>query len=167
MKRLCVALLLAAAAGSCAPKQSAPGGAGATTAPAGPAQGTFRPDDVKWQPGPAGLPAGAQFAILEGDPAKPAYFAMRVRMPDGYKIPPHWHPAVERVTVLSGTLRLGMGETFEPAAFVYLPAGSYAYMAAGMRHYAAAEGETVIQLATLGPWGITYVNKADDPREKR
>ena len=72
--------------------------------------GLIAPNDVLWGPAPASLPAGAQAALLEGDPAKPGPFTLRIRMPDGYKIPPHYHPAVEHVTVLQGTFVLGMGE---------------------------------------------------------
>lgn len=130
-------------------------------------QGMFRPDQVPWKDGPASLPMGAKFAVLEGDPGKAGYFSMRVMMPDGYRIPPHWHPGVERVTVISGTFHLGMGERFDAAATQTLPAGSYAFMPPGMRHFARAEGQTVIQITTMGPWGINYVNPSDDPRRAR
>src|SRR4051812_29219585 len=72
-----------------------------------------RPDGLKWQDGPASLPPGARFAVLEGDPAKPGPFVFRVKVPDDYKIPPHTHPKPERLTVISGTFHLGMGETFD------------------------------------------------------
>jgi quercetin dioxygenase-like cupin family protein len=124
------------------------------------------PDQIQWQDSPA-LPAGAKVAILEGDPTKDGYFAMRAKLPDGYRIPPHWHPGYERVTVLSGTFHLGRGEKFDKSAADALPAGTYTSMEPGMRHFAWAEGETVLQINTLGPWGITYVNPADDPRTKK
>ena len=126
----------------------------------------YRPDQLSWQDGPPSLPAGARFAVLEGDPAKEGFFAMRLRLPDGYRIPPHWHPVVERVTVVSGTFHLGMGERPDWQSMQELPAGSYATMQPGMRHYARVSGETVLQLATVGPWGIHYVNPSDDPRGK-
>lgn len=129
--------------------------------------GSFRPEQVEWKDGPPSLPAGAKFAVLEGDPAKEGYFAMRAKLPDGYRVPPHWHPGVERVTVLSGTFHLGMGETFDPtAAHQTLPAGSYVFMPPGMRHFAWTSGETVIQITTNGPWGINYVRPEDDPRRQ-
>ena len=124
------------------------------------------PGEVEWKESPA-LPPGAKVAVLEGDPAKEGYFAMRVRMPDGYRIPPHWHPAPERVTVISGTFHHGRGEKFDKSAARALPAGSYSSMPPGTRHFAWAEGETVVQVTTIGPWGITYVNPADDPRKKQ
>ena len=129
--------------------------------------GLISPNDVVWGPAPGSLPAGAQAALLEGDPAAPGPFTLRLRMPDGYKIPPHHHPAVEHVTVLQGTFVLGMGEKVNADSEKPLAAGSFAYMPVGMRHFARTQGETVIQLHGEGPWGITYVNPSDDPRTKR
>jgi Domain of unknown function (DUF4437) len=127
----------------------------------------IRPAEVKWQAGPPSLPAGAKFVVLEGDPAKRDFFAMRLMMPDGFVIPPHWHPGAERVTVISGTFHLGMGEKLDRAAAQALPAGTYSSMQPGMRHFAWAEGPTVVQVTSVGPWGINYVNPADDPRNKK
>ena len=126
----------------------------------------IRPDHVQWMDAPPSLPPGAKAAILEGDPAKEGYFALRLHLPDGYRIPPHWHPNVERITIISGTFHLGTGDKFDPAAAEPLPAGSYAFMQPGMRHFARAEGDTVIQITTICPWAINYVNPADDPRQK-
>jgi quercetin dioxygenase-like cupin family protein len=129
-------------------------------------QGFILPDKTEWKNGPPSLPAGAKFAILEGDPAKEGYFAMRLKLPNGYEVPAHWHPNVERVTVISGTFHLAMGDKRGPGAKA-LPAGSYAFMPPGMRHFAWVEGETVIQIATEGPWAINYMNPSDDPRRKQ
>lgn len=126
--------------------------------------GMITPDDVQWQPGPDVLPEGAEMAILEGDPEEAEYFALRLRLPDGYVIPPHWHPAYERVTVLQGTFHLGMSEQFEPDLAEPMPAGSYFYMPPEMAHFAQAEGETIVQITTVGPWGLIYVDPEDDPR---
>ena len=123
--------------------------------------------EIKWKDGPASLPAGAKFAVLEGDPAKEGFFTMRLWLPDGFKIPPHWHPKVEHVTVISGTFNLGMGEKFDQSITRELTAGTFGYWAAGMRHFAWAKGETVIQLHGIGPWMITYVNASDDPRNTK
>lgn len=109
-------------------------------------------------------PEGALVAALEGDPTKPGPFVLRLMFPDGYRIPPHTHPKAERVTVLAGTFHLGMGSRFDPKAGKVLPPGSYGHWPAGMKHYAWAEGETVIQLHGGGPWGIRNVDPADDPR---
>src|SRR5262249_26333316 len=92
-------------------------------------------------------------------------FVIRVKMPDGYKIAPHTHTKDERLTVISGTLYLGMGGTFKEKDGMALPAGSYARMPAGMKHFVWAKGETVIQLNEEGAWSITYVNPDDDPRK--
>ena len=126
--------------------------------------GFFYPAEVKWKDGPASLPAGAKFAVLEGDPAKEGFFTMRLWLPDGFRIPPHWHPKVEHVTVISGTFNLGMGEKFDQSATRAMPAGTFGFWPAGMRHFAWAKGETVLQLHGIGPWTITYVNPSDDPR---
>jgi quercetin dioxygenase-like cupin family protein len=124
------------------------------------------PATTKWGAGPASLPPGAQAAALEGDPSKPGPFTLRIKIPDGYRLPPHWHPADEHVTVVQGTFVMGIGDKFEQTGGHELGAGAFALMPAGTRHYASAKGETVIQLHGTGPWGINYVNAADDPRKK-
>jgi len=122
---------------------------------------------LNWQQGPASLPPGAKLAVLEGDPAKDGPFTMRLMMPDGYRIPPHTHPKVEHVTVITGTFNLGMGEKFDQTAGRELPAGTFGFWPAGMKHFAWAKGETIIQLHGIGPWTINYLNAADDPRQKK
>jgi quercetin dioxygenase-like cupin family protein len=124
----------------------------------------YEPGDVEWRDGPGSFEPGAQFSVLEGSPGETGLFNMRIRMPDGFRIAPHRHPGVERVTVLSGTFRLGTGEVLDPGATQALRAGSYFSLPPGMAHFAITEGETVIQLTSIGPWEITYVNPADDPR---
>jgi quercetin dioxygenase-like cupin family protein len=123
------------------------------------------PANIKWQDGPPSLPKGARIAVLEGDPSKKGSFVMRAKLPDGYKIAPHTHPKDERVTVISGTLYLGMGAKFDRVEGMALPAGSYARMPAGMKHYGWAKGETIIQINGEGPWSIEYVDPKDDPRK--
>jgi hypothetical protein len=125
-----------------------------------------RPDGLKWQDGPPSLPPGAKFAVLEGDPTKPGPFVFRVKVPDGYKIPPHTHLMPERVTVIAGTFNLGMGDTFDEKKGEALPAGTYGTWPAGMKHYVWVKGETIVQFHGDGPWVIEYVNPADDPRKK-
>ena len=124
-----------------------------------------RPDDLKWTDGPASLPPGARIAVLEGDPAKPGPFVFRVKVPDGYRIPPHTHPKPERVTVISGIFNLGMGDKFDAAKTEALPAGTYGTWPARMTHFVHTKGETVVQFDGDGPWVIEYVNPADDPRK--
>jgi quercetin dioxygenase-like cupin family protein len=124
------------------------------------------PDEVQWKPGPTSLPPGAQFVILEGDPAKPGPFTMRVKFPPNYKIPPHTHPKVERVTVLKGEFKLGMGSHHREESMKRLPAGGFFTMPPGMQHFAGTDQETIVQLNGVGPWDIIYVNPADDPRKR-
>ena len=124
------------------------------------------PDAVTWGPAPAALPPGATVSVLEGDPFKAEAFTMRLRMPDGYKIPPHFHLVMEHVTVISGALKVGMGDRLDEGQMKTLPAGSFAAIPPRMHHYALANGETVLQLHGIGPWRIVYVDKADDPRTK-
>ncbi len=123
--------------------------------------------ELQWKDGPGSLPAGARFAVLEGDPAKEGLFTMRLQLPDGFRIPPHFHSGVEHITVISGTFNVGMGEQFDRAAAKRMPTGTFGYWPAGMRHFAFAEGQTVLQLHGQGPWTITYVTAADDPRGKK
>lgn len=124
------------------------------------------PNDVKWGPQPPGLPAGGQMAILSGDPSKAGTFTLRAKFPDGYKIMPHWHPTDEHLTVLEGSLRMGIGEKFDEAAAHEMPVGSFISMPKGTRHYLLAKGETVIQVHGVGPFEIIYVNPNDDPRKQ-
>jgi quercetin dioxygenase-like cupin family protein len=121
------------------------------------------PDQVKWGPAPPVLPAGAKMAVLEGDPGQEGPFTMRASFPDGYRIPPHFHPAAERVTVIEGTFRLGMGGKFDASALHSMPAGSYVSMQPGTNHFVQAKGKTVVQINGVGPWKLTYVNPEDDP----
>jgi quercetin dioxygenase-like cupin family protein len=125
------------------------------------------PDDLKWVDGPATLEKGAKMVILEGNPSKEGPFVMRVKLPDGFRIMPHTHPKDERVTVLQGTLYLGMGATFDEKAAKAMPPGSYGRTEAGMKHFGWVKGETILQLHGTGPWTIDYVNPKDDPRKKK
>jgi hypothetical protein len=124
------------------------------------------PDGLTWNDGPASLPPGSKIAVIEGDPSKEGPFTMRIKLPANYKIPPHWHPAIEHVTVISGSLHMGLGETFDEATATKLPAGGFAVMDIGTKHFAFTKEDAVIQLHGIGPWGINYVNPDDDPRTK-
>ena len=125
------------------------------------------PAEVTWGDCSAALPAGARCATIEGDREAPdVLFTFRVRMPDGYRIAPHFHPADEHLTVISGSFNMGLGKTFDPKALRPMGAGSFMVMPKGHAHYAMTSGETVVQVHAIGPWGITYVNPADDPRTK-
>ena len=118
----------------------------------------------EYQPGPASLAEGAEYSILYGDPSGEGIFAMGLKLPDGYQIAPHFHGQPEIVTVISGEFRIGMGEEASPDDATTLEPGGFFAYPPGMAHYAYAEGETVIQLNSTGPWTITYVRDQDDPR---
>ncbi len=124
------------------------------------------PGDLTWSEGPASLPKGTKATVLEGDPAKAGPFTMRLTLPANYKVPPHWHPGIEHVTVLSGSFYMGVAEVFDESKAKKLLVGGFAAMEIGTRHFAFTKEEATIQLHGIGPWGITYVNPADDPRTK-
>jgi hypothetical protein len=124
----------------------------------------FPSDTIKWKEGPPSLPRGAMIAVLEGDPTTEGPFVFRLKIPDGYRVPPHTHPKTERVTVISGTFNIGMGAKFDEEATKAMPAGTYGYWEAGMKHFVWGKGETVLQFHGMGPWSINYVNPRDDPR---
>ena len=123
--------------------------------------------DVKWGNAPPSLPPGAKMAVLQGDPGKPGMFTIRVKSPDGYKVAPHWHPTAESVTVLSGTFYLGTGDTLDEKKATAMTAGAFSYMPAKMHHFASTKGETEFQVSGMGPFEITYLNPADDPRNAK
>jgi quercetin dioxygenase-like cupin family protein len=124
------------------------------------------PAATQWAPGPVALPAGTKAALLYGDPAKPELFVMRLWLPANFRIPPHTHPKPEIITVISGTPLLGMGTDGDKAKAQRLTPGTFVSMEPNTPHYAFTEAETVIQLSTVGPWAVNYVNPADDPRTK-
>jgi hypothetical protein len=142
-----------------------PTGTAGTTTPADHVMVTRA--ETEWSPAPPSLPAGAEIAVLAGDMAAAGPFTARAKFPDGYRVPPHWHPADENVTVIEGTLMMGMGEQFSEASLKPLTPGSYAKMPKGSRHFVVARGATEIQIHAIGPWAITYVNPSDDPRNTK
>ena len=123
------------------------------------------PNDLKWSDVPS-LPVGAKIAVIEGPMNEPVAFMVRIKFPANYRLPAHWHPAVERVTVLSGTFNMGVGAELDPKKTTALTPGSIAIMQPKTTHFAWTKEETVVQLNGVGPWGITYVNPKDDPRRK-
>jgi quercetin dioxygenase-like cupin family protein len=147
-------------------------GAAQTTPPAKPQDAAasqhtmLTPDQLKWGPAPPSLPAGAQMAVLEGDPTKPGLFSIRAKFPDGYSIAPHWHPTDEHVVVLSGTFMMGLGDKLDAGSMHALPAGGFSRIPRRAHHYARAKGETIIQVYGMGPFVLNYVNAGDDPRKK-
>ncbi|MBI5651869.1 MAG: cupin domain-containing protein [Chloroflexi bacterium] len=123
------------------------------------------PNDVKWADVPS-LPKGAKIAVIEGVLSEAVPFTVRIKFPADYKLPAHWHPAVERVTVLAGTFNIGMGDLLDTQKTTALESGSLIIMQPKTNHFAWTKEETIVQLNGTGPWGITYVNPADDPRKQ-
>ena len=134
---------------------------------AGPMPGPVQPEDIKWGPVPPVLPAGAEMAVLAGDPSGTGLVTLRLKMPPGYHLPPHWHPTDEHVTVISGSFAIGMGDKFDERQSKVLKPGSYAVAAANMHHFAWTKNGAVVQVNLLGPFQINYVNSADDPSQKK
>jgi hypothetical protein len=124
------------------------------------------PEELKWSDVPS-LPVGAKIAVIEGPMSEAVPFTVRLKFPAHYQIPAHWHPAVERVTVLSGTFYMGTGDKLDPRQGASLAPGSMMILQPKTHHYAWTRAEEVIvQLNGTGPWGITYLNPSDDPRKK-
>ena len=131
--------------------------AGSATASAQEMRMPLNSDDVKWIPVPNVFPAGAQIAVISGDPSKPGPYVVRLELPDGAKFGPHFHGDVENVTVLQGTLLVGVGDTADPSKMISLPAGSFVSVPMGLHHYAQAKGDTIIQIHGMGPSSMTMV----------
>ncbi len=125
-----------------------------------------KPEELKWDDVPS-LPKGAKLAVIEGPMSQAVPFTVRLKFPANYSIPPHFHPAVERVTVLSGEFHMGVGEKFDKGKLHALKPGGMMILDAKTPHFAWAKPETVVQLHGTGPWGVTYVNPADDPRKQQ
>ena len=105
--------------------------------------------------------------MLQGDPSKDGVYTIRLEMPAGYLIPPHFHPTDEHVTVISGRAALGMGDAVDLPHARKLSAGEFITAPATAHHFAKAEVKTVVQVHGQGPFAITYVNPRDDPRKAR
>jgi hypothetical protein len=123
-------------------------------------------DKVQWGPAPPILPAGAQLAVLEGNPGAKGPIVMRLKLPANYVIPPHWHSMHERITVISGTFNIGNGDTVDRHTSQALVAGGFLSLPAKMHHYAWVNAPTVVQINLEGPFDLFYVNAADDPQKK-
>lgn len=139
--------------------------------PAAQAHVMVMPEDVKWAPmsmqtvegkPPADFASEAppQVAVIDGDPSKPAPFTLRLKLAAGARVAPHWHPTDEHVTVLQGTLLVGIGEKYDESAMHALPTGAYAKMPGTVRHFAKATGETVLQVHATGPFKLIFVGEA-------
>lgn len=152
--RISLAILLCAAAGAGIPDES-----GHVLVPA---------EDIRWGPASPKLPPGARIAVLAGNPSTPgSHYVFRAKLPDGYSVPPHWHPEDENVTVLKGFFKLGFGERPDGAAMRELGPGSFVTLPKQMPHYNRMVGETILQFHGIGPYDIVYVNPADDPSVRK
>jgi quercetin dioxygenase-like cupin family protein len=124
---------------------------------------------LKWGPAPAVFPHGAKMAVVSGDPSKSGSFTVQLSLPGGYRIPPHWHPTDENLTVKQGSVLLGMGDTLSAATMkkmTLLKPGQSAVAKANMHHYAATRGHALVEVTAQGPFAMTYVNAADDPQQQ-
>ena len=122
-------------------------------------------DKVQWGPAPPALPAGAQIAVLEGNPAEKGSVTLRLRFPADYNIPAHWHSMTERVTVMSGEFHIGMGEKLDRKKTELLQPGGFVSLPARMNHFAWTSAPTIVQINLEGPFDIFYVNPADNPQQ--
>jgi quercetin dioxygenase-like cupin family protein len=123
------------------------------------------PNDLQWTDVPS-LPPGAKIAVIEGPMSEAVPFTIRLKFPANYQIPAHWHPAVERVTVLSGGVNMGVGDKLDMQKTMALSPGSMMILQPNINHFVWTKEETIVQLNGNGPWAVTYVNPADDPRKK-
>ncbi len=114
--------------------------------------------DLMWTP----INKGCDLAPVSGDfNADGAPFVLRIRCADGIKVPAHWHPTDENVTVLKGTFLVGMGETFDETKLQPMNFGNFMFIPKEMRHFALNKGETIIQVHGLGPFKVNWVNPAE------
>jgi len=130
---------------------------------AGTAQAQVNANDLKWGSAPPVFPAGAKMAVLAGDPGKAGPFVVRLKLPASYNVPAHNHPTDEYVTVISGDFSLGMGDKLDKTKSAHLKPGGFAEAPAQMNHFAWTKSGAVVQISAEGPFGMTYVNPADDP----
>lgn len=134
---------------------------------AGDAEGFVNAKDIQWGPAPPSLPKGAMIAVLQGDPGKSGPFVIRLKIPPGYKIAPHWHTQDESLTVISGTLYFGTGDKVEKDKAHTLTAGAFHFLAGKDHHYVVAKSEAVVQVNGNGPFDMTYINPDDDPQKAK
>ena len=125
---------------------------------ASPAHKIVRYGDLKWTP----IMKGCELAPVSGDPnAEGTPFVLRIRCADGSKIPAHWHPTDENVTVLKGDFLVGMGDTFDKTKLATMKLGNFMLVPKEMRHFAFCRGETIVQVHGMGPFKVIWVNPND------
>ena len=129
-----------------------------------PGHGVAPSPSVNWGPAPPFFPSGARFAVMQGDPSGSGVYTVRLEMPAGYVIKPHYHPTDEHVTVLSGRFQVGMGDSVDTKQAMTLGPEGFITAPAQAHHFAVAARRTVVQVHGMGPFVITYVRPTDDPR---
>ena len=134
-------------------------------APGAMAQSSADPASLHWSVPPV-LPPGALIAVVSGDPSGPGESTLQLSMPNGYRIPPHFHPSYEHVEIREGTLLVGMGDEPDPERTRALAVGDSATAPAGMHHFSIARGRTILSVTFIGPYTITYVRAEDAPRPR-
>lgn len=152
MRRLTAALLMLACAASGA----------AEPPPAGALQ--VQPDALAWRAASPSLPAGTQLAVLEGDPKAAGMFTIRLKVPAGASLGPHWHPREERVTVLSGLVQVGFGEAVDEAATARFGAGAFYVNPPRSRHFVLFPQDSVVQITGMGPWEVHFLEAPPAPK---
>ncbi len=126
-----------------------------------------KPASITWGDPPPSLPPGSKIAVIVGDPSQPGPFVIRAQVPAGYKVMPHWHPGDENLTILSGTVALGMGDTWDEAKMQTAESGGYVAMPAQMHHFFLAKTASTFQVHGMGPFTVNYINPADDPSKNK
>lgn len=121
------------------------------------------PENMTWTNLPSNLPPGGQYALLEGNPQSGLTTA-RVKLPAHYHLGAVYNLVPERVTLLSGSINIGVGDLVDTSKSIHLPAGSYFIIPAKTHYYLWTTEDTLLQTTGLGFWKIQYVNPLDDPR---
>jgi quercetin dioxygenase-like cupin family protein len=119
---------------------------------------------LKWGPAPAVFPAGAQLAVVSGDPMAAGNYVVQLSMPAKYMIPAHWHPTDEHIKVVKGAFKVGMGDKMDMTKMKTLNPGDTVTAPAKMHHYAATDVATIVEVSGMGPFQLNYVNAADMPK---
>ena len=122
--------------------------------------------EIKWGPAPPFVPPGMEVAVMSGDPSKEGPFSIRMRAPANYVFPPHSTPAAETITVLSGLLYIGVGDTFDRTKAKRMAVGSFVELPGKISHYSWNPSEVIVEVHSVGPSPVTYANPADDPSKK-
>ena len=122
--------------------------------------------EIKWGPAPPFVPPGMEVAVMSGDPSKEGPFSIRMRAPANYVFPPHSTPAAETITVLSGLLYIGVGDTFDRTKAKRMAVGSFVELPGKISHYSWNPSEVIVEVHSIGPSPVSYANPADDPSKK-